>query len=568
MQQALSGQMLIVLVQMKALSSYHSAGTPLWRNGPPEKPVLCNACGSRWRTKGTLANYTPLHARAESADYEDQKVSRVKSISLNKNKEVKLVKRKQNYDNAASGGFVPDYNQGHLKVVDEDTSNRSSSGSAISNSESCAQFGGTDASDLTGPAQSVVWDAMVPSKKRTCSGRPKPSSVEKLTRDLCTILHEQQSCFSASSEEDLLLESDTPMVSVEIGHGSILIRHPSSIARDEESEASSLSVDNKQCLMNEAYSFSSTIPLYSSDHSGMNSSSQGIEKIENSAGQIMQQEKLERHDVVNYEEFMRNLTNEEQQQLLKYLPVQVAVLFTLQVRPFKGGSLKNMFSSFQFKENLTYFQQLLGEGVFDISLLGTKPEEWKTLKRLVLSNMSKSKWVEHYNFLKKCENKAGKTNGPGSTAMESSNITNAKRMREHDSQSQNFAVIVQISELKTTMRSPKRVIINPVCEGKEVVEEGSSFSPKSLFSLPHGVGGLHMLDSCNYVGESSEDLLLDVPSNSSFPQAELLLPTLSYGAKYTQLLLIILNRVQIYASETPKFLYKRYDGCVFVSLQP
>ena len=152
-----------------------------------------------------------------------------------------------------------------------------------------------DSMVYAGPAQSVVWDAMVPSKKRTCSGRPKPSSVEKLTRDLCTILHEQQSYFSASSEEDLLLESDTPMVSVEIGHGSILIRHPSSIARDEESEASSLSVDNKQCLMNEAYSFSSTIPLYSSDHSGMNFSSYGIEKIKNSAGQIVQQEKLERH---------------------------------------------------------------------------------------------------------------------------------------------------------------------------------------------------------------------------------------------------------------------------------
>lgn len=134
----------------------------------------------------------------------------------------------------------------------------------------------------------------MPSKKRTCSGRSKPSSVEKLTRDLCTILHQQQSYFSASSEEDLLFESDTPMVSVEIGHGSILIRHPSSIARDEESEASSLSVDNKQCLMNEAYSFSSTIPMHS-DRSGMNISSQGVEKIRNSAGQIMQQEKLERH---------------------------------------------------------------------------------------------------------------------------------------------------------------------------------------------------------------------------------------------------------------------------------
>lgn len=72
-----------------------ATGTPLWRNGPPEKPVLCNACGSRWRTKGTLANYTPLHARAETVDYEDQRVSRVKSVPLNKNKEVKLVKRKQ-----------------------------------------------------------------------------------------------------------------------------------------------------------------------------------------------------------------------------------------------------------------------------------------------------------------------------------------------------------------------------------------------------------------------------------------------------------------------------------------
>ncbi|KHN09862.1 GATA transcription factor 26 [Glycine soja] len=527
---------------------YHCGvtSTPLWRNGPPEKPVLCNACGSRWRTKGTLANYTPLHARAENIDYEDQKVSRVKSISLNKNTEVKLVKRKQNYGNAASGGFVPDYSQGYRKVVDEDTSNRSSSGSAVSNSESCAQFGGPDASDLTGPAQSVVWDAMVPSKKRTCAGRPKPSSVEKLTRDLCTILHEQQSYFSASSEEDLLFESDTPMVSVEIGHGSILIRHPSSIARDEESEASSLSVDNKQCLMNEAYSFSSTIPIYS-DRSSMNFSSHGVEKIKNSAGQIMQQEKLERHvfphqdksqleklqvhgnhdsplcsidlnDVVNYEEFMRNLTNEQQQQLLKYLPVVDTAKFP--------DSLRNMFNSFQFKENLIYFQQLLGEGVFNISLLGAKPEEWKTLERLALSNLSKSKWVEHYNFLKKCENKSGKSIGLGSTAMESSNVTTGKRMREHDSRNQN------IPELKTTMRSPKRVIIKPPsCEVKEVVEEGSSFSPKSLFALPHGVGGLHMLDSFNFVGESSEDLLLEVPSNSSFPQAELLHPSLSYGAR-------------------------------------
>lgn len=39
-------------------------GTPLWRNGPPEKPVLCNACGSRYRLRGTLNNYAPKHLQS------------------------------------------------------------------------------------------------------------------------------------------------------------------------------------------------------------------------------------------------------------------------------------------------------------------------------------------------------------------------------------------------------------------------------------------------------------------------------------------------------------------------
>ncbi|KAJ1391729.1 Zinc finger, GATA-type [Sesbania bispinosa] len=516
---------------------YHCGvtSTPLWRNGPPEKPVLCNACGSRWRTKGTLANYTPLHARAETDDYEDQRAPRVKSISLNKNKEVKSLKRKQNHDNVVSGGLAPDYNQGFQKAVDEDTSNRSSSGSAISNSESCAQFGGTDASDLTGPAQSVVWDAMVPSKKRTCVGRPKPSSVEKLTKDLCTILHEQQSYFSASSEEDLLFESETPMVSVEIGHGSVLIRHPSYIAREEESEASSLSFDNKQCLLSEAYTSSGVILMHN-DSSDMKFSSQGVEKVRSSAGQGMQQEliiksdksQLERvqilgnhdsplcaidlNDVVNYDEFFSTLTNEEQQQLLQFLPV----VDTANI----PDSLKVMFDSSQFKENLTYFQQLLAVGVFDISLSGAKPEDCNTLKRLALSNLSKSKWVEHYYFLKRCQNRAGKSGTPGSSGTESTNVANIERMR--DSRYQNFP------EKKTIIRSPKRVITKGGCEGKE---DGACYTPKRLFPLPPAASSL-LMDSLNFAGESSDqDLLLEVPSNSSFPQAELLYPTLSFGAQ-------------------------------------
>lgn len=138
------------LVEMsKSIAYCKIPGTPLWRNGPPEKPILCNACGSRWRTKGTLANYTPLHARAEPDDFEDYRTSRLKTIST-KNKEAKVHKRKQIQDNADFGVFASDSSQGFRKALDEDTSNRSSSGSAISNSESCAQFGSAEASDLTG----------------------------------------------------------------------------------------------------------------------------------------------------------------------------------------------------------------------------------------------------------------------------------------------------------------------------------------------------------------------------------------------------------------------------------
>lgn len=59
-----------------------------------------------------------------------------------------------------------------------------------------------------------------------------------------------------------------------------------------------------------------------------------------------------------------------------------------------------MFSSSQFRENLNYFQQLLAEGVFDLSLSGIRPEDRKTLQQLVVSNLSKSQWVEYYNSLK------------------------------------------------------------------------------------------------------------------------------------------------------------------------
>ncbi|XP_012472086.1 GATA transcription factor 26 [Gossypium raimondii] len=505
---------------------YHCGvtSTPLWRNGPPEKPVLCNACGSRWRTKGTLAKYTPLHARAEP---EDLRASRVKSISINKDREAK---RKTNHDIAI---VSPDYNLGFRKFMDEDTSNRSSSGSAISNSESCAQFGSADVSDLTGPSQSNVWDSMVPSKKRTCVNRPKPSPVEKLTKDLCTILHEQKSSyFSVSSDDDLLLESETPMVSVEIGHGGILIKHPSSIAREEESEASSLSFENKQYSMNEAYSHSSSFPAYN-DSKGVKYLGHGIEKAKNPAGQGMQHEQLKRDkaqhekplilesrnlplcnielsDIINFEEFVKHLTKDEQQQLLQYLPpLDIAKL---------PESLKSMFESPQFEDNLCYFQQLLEEGVFNISVPGVNAEDCKTLKRLALINLTRSHWVECHHGLKKCGSVGVSVITRGPNVVPLNNSATVKRSRDG-----------QIPEARTLM-SPKRVIMKATHENKELIDnESSCFSPRSLFALPPD-GSSPMLDSLHFANEcSDQDLLLDVPSNGTFPQAELLHPTSSFG---------------------------------------
>ncbi|KAI3453455.1 hypothetical protein Pfo_010118 [Paulownia fortunei] len=525
---------------------YHCGvtSTPLWRNGPPEKPVLCNACGSRWRTKGTLENYTPLHARAEPNEFEDCRVSKVKTISI-KNKEAKVLKRKYDNNITEFGGVPADYNQGFRKGFDEDTSNRSSSGSAISNSESCAQYGSADASDLTGPSQAIVWDSMVPSRKRTCVTRPKPSPVEKLTKDLYTIWHEQQSsCLSASSEEELLLDSDKPMVSVEIGHGSVLIRHPSSIAREEESEASSLSIDNKQHTLNSRLvAFPGLI-----EDTGANLSSRGIDKIKKPAIPGTEQERIRRdkdqleklqimahhnsplcyidlQDILNLDKFASHLTNEEQQQLLKFLP-SIDTVEAPDRDSFSISSLRSMFDSPQFKENLLSFQKLLADGLFDNSLSGLKTEDCRVLKKFLLCNLTKSKWVEQYKTFKDLK---GKNIIKESEVAEESNAlatdSSLSVKRSRDGLHQKF------SGAKAIMRSPRRVMMTSSYDQEELIDKGCFFfSPKSLFSS-HNDDGSQVLDSSHFVDESSEqDLLLDVPSNSSFPQAELL-PTSSFGAQ-------------------------------------
>lgn len=103
-------------------------------------------------------------------------------------------------------------------------------------------------------------------------------------------MHEQQSSnLSATSEEDLVYQNETPMGSFEIGYGSVLIRHPNSKSIEEESEASSIPVNNKSYNTDEAYSGSATYPVHSESKGANVSLNAGSEKAKKCLAQAAQE---------------------------------------------------------------------------------------------------------------------------------------------------------------------------------------------------------------------------------------------------------------------------------------
>ncbi|CAN6268751.1 unnamed protein product [Urochloa humidicola] len=202
--------------------------------------------------------------RKDDIDDDEPRVSKLKPLTSKS----KSQKKKPNHTIMANGPFSC---QNFRKMGDADPSNRSSSGSAVSYSESFGPYGGADASEMTGSAQSHAWESLVPSRKRSCVTRPKPSPVEMLAKDLNSIMHEEQLYYlSGSSEEDLLYHSETPVGSFEIGSGSVLLRHPDSKSPEEESEASSIPADNKSYITSESYSGSTSFVIHSGNRAGVN----------------------------------------------------------------------------------------------------------------------------------------------------------------------------------------------------------------------------------------------------------------------------------------------------------
>lgn len=482
-------------------------------------------------------NYVPQHAR-EGFALDGLKSSKIKNLSF-KPKEQKLQMEKQRDGMLGSDCEMQCCDQNFHKIVKGIISNGSGSESAISGSDSCVQFGSADASDVTGSVQSHVWDSLVPSKKRTFVTRPKPSPVEKLTKDLCSILHEDQySNLSIISEDDLLYDSGTPLGSSEIGYGGVLINHPHSKSVEEESEASSLPVD-KSYTTNEGYS-GSPVNTESKRTSFLNSAattqmSQEIVKRDKSSHEnlnILQDRdsplsSADLNVVINFENFMEYLTDEEQQHLMKYLPsIDTA-------KP--PETLKSMFAGPQFLKSLPYFQRLLQEGVFDLSLSGANAEECRNLKRLVLLNCSNLQWLECYQKIKDAPSK--KTRGGNGTSPRRkltglSNFSSLKR--HHDKQNRDYPEL-------STMRSSKKVcksgrmspprsstqlessIVSKVTDDTVDIadHEGGCSSPRRVLASPDDRSS--MLAAVQFIADSPEcDWLLDVPSGASFAEAELL----------------------------------------------
>ncbi|KAF3544247.1 hypothetical protein DY000_02001977 [Brassica cretica] len=186
---------------------------------------------------------------------------------------------------------------------------------------------------------------------------------------------------------------------------------------------------------------------------------------------------------------------------------------------FSFARLMCMFESSQFKENFSLFQQLVADGVFrtlspsSVSY-GSKLEEFKTLAKLALSDPNKSRLLESYQMLKEQRKEIEDSVTTTSRASDLNPLDKNCLLtieRPCESLNQNF------SESRVVMKSSKEVMkIKPKkIHTKEIVEN-------SVSSIDHMSYGGSIVCGNEDDDISDQDLLLDVPCNGSFPQAELL----------------------------------------------
>ncbi|WMV12882.1 hypothetical protein MTR67_006267 [Solanum verrucosum] len=191
--------------------------TILWRNGPPEKPVLCNACGSRWRVRRTLDGYIPRHGYIEKESY--QRPSDMKPARDERKLEV---------------GVEVSGQDGSSACLEEEMNNISSLGSAGSSSDNCMQMEETNA------YKDPLWNPdSVPRRKRSERRKHILSPVERLQRQLHNILQEPDfENISADDENILIYASNKYIPPNEIGLGAMLLVSPPTATVDNDASCS------------------------------------------------------------------------------------------------------------------------------------------------------------------------------------------------------------------------------------------------------------------------------------------------------------------------------------------
>ncbi|WCJ18249.1 GATA transcription factor 27 [Euphorbia peplus] len=190
---------------------YHCGinSTPLWRNGPVEKPVLCNACGSRYRIRGTLENYAPKHA---------QLLPQPPLIA------------KRTTSSFSNSNFKSQHHFSHLDVsfIHKSTSSLSAISSPLTQNvkqeeEEEEEYNGLQ---IKGQIEEKICKSWAPSRKRSMVVYRHLTLVEKLQKDLFNIMKYEDNFMSQEDEDDLLIyNANSLQVSPnEIGIGSILLK--------------------------------------------------------------------------------------------------------------------------------------------------------------------------------------------------------------------------------------------------------------------------------------------------------------------------------------------------------
>nr|GMC64230.1 GATA transcription factor 26-like [Ipomoea batatas] len=128
--------------------------TPRWRAGPEEKPVLCNACGSRWRLRGNLNDYVPKHGIRDASGNIHKLPSKKHAVRITSQQKLRA-------------GKMP--KEGEFSI--------SSSESSVTSPVNCMLTQGTEVCLSGEAAQWPVWYPKNVTRRKRSNLQKQPSSL-------------------------------------------------------------------------------------------------------------------------------------------------------------------------------------------------------------------------------------------------------------------------------------------------------------------------------------------------------------------------------------------------------